>query len=101
MIIIIKLLIINFTINYLFHFTGIPEDIRRWFSKRLNRELLFKPPLGCPGCLTFWCSIIYILLNGTIGYWYIIPIAIINHMIVPLIVGITSFILNILNKINN
>lgn len=96
---ILNLIIINFVINYLYNFTTIIEDFRIFVSEKIGKEVKYNKLFRCSGCLTFWISIIYLIITGPIGLWYIIPVGIFNHMLVGPIVGITSLVLTLLNKI--
>jgi hypothetical protein len=66
-----EFILIPFFIVYVVDFALIPEHLKRkWYYRKYHSSVPYKPfsakPFDCSGCLTFWMSLTYLIIGGTI-----------------------------------
>lgn len=67
----INLLLINLTIVLIWDYFNAPNDILSALFSRFTKGRIptieLKRPFGCSLCMTFWCSIIYLITSVIVG----------------------------------
>lgn len=105
--ILINLLMINIMITYIWQISGFIDEIKRlvwkilWKNNIPYKNFDFKP-FTCSICMTFWISILYILIMNNFSLFYIFMCIInsyLNPIIYNILIGIKEFLIRITNKI--
>jgi hypothetical protein len=102
MIVIINVLIIIFSVSYIIGHSGILFDLSKWVYERTHNEKwnyqMIGKPFGCTTCMSFWLTLIYVLISG-IGIISSLGIACVASIGSVLIGKVIGVVVRLINKI--
>lgn len=80
----LKLLIINLAVILIVDLSGFIHELKRFVSNKLTNNKLITDdyrlrPFDCSYCMTFWCLLIYILINQQFTFVNILLLILITH----------------------
>lgn len=100
--ILVNILLIASIITIIIDISGFNDTYRKIIAKILNIKDYIKVKSLCTFCITWWCSLLYIILTNNLSFFnifYILLIASLTPQIKDLITLLGDIIQNILNKI--
>lgn len=104
---VIELILLMMIVVYIIDVSGVVNSLKRLISNILTKGTIITdnyslPLFGCSLCMTFWCGLIYLIVNQVFTIPYISLVCLLSLLTTPtkdLLLGLREWLLRLTNRI--